>query len=284
MTTYLRKILLAVLAGMIMLSACSITSLQPSLTPPAVPTRSTVAIPTQSALQTPTQPAGASGIYPPPFASYHEISASLPPTFNGGGYSLPIDLNQVQNLAGFELTDAQRALLTQNGFAVSAPVAGEYREFYQIYERWRYSDNPLFITTDSVFHIYHLLFDKMLRDLETAHFIVDLKSLSSAMLAASYGQYLALTGTSLEEPARRNVAYFAVATQLLGLPDPVPPEVVDLVIAELALINGAAGFSLSPIWDRPDLPVDQKLMEDYSQYIHAVTIPAAKNLSSTSRL
>ena len=267
MTTYLRKILLAVLAGMIMLSACSITSLQPSLTPPAVPTRSTVAIPTQSALQTPTQPAGASGIYPPPFASYHEISASLPPTFNGGGYSLPIDLNQVQNLAGFELTDAQRALLTQNGFAVSAPVAGEYREFYQIYERWRYSDNPLFITTDSVFHIYHLLFDKMLRDLETAHFIVDLKSLSSAMLAASYGQYLALTGTSLEEPARRNVAYFAVATQLLGLPDPVPPEVVDLVIAELALINGAAGFSLSPIWDRPDLPVDQKLMEDYSQYI-----------------
>jgi hypothetical protein len=176
-------------------------------------------------------------------------------------------LSQVQNMAAVELSDAQRTLLAQNGFVVAVPVPGQFREFYQIYETGRYSEMPMFVTTDSVYHVYHLLFDKMLRDLETGYFINDLKSLSSAMLAATYQQYQTLRGTTLEEPARRNVAYFAVATQLLGLPDPVPPEVAGLVSAELALINTANSDTFSPIWDRPDLPDDQKLIEVYGQYI-----------------
>ncbi|HEX7621481.1 MAG TPA: DUF3160 domain-containing protein [Anaerolineales bacterium] len=258
MKTNLRKILWVFLAMVIFQSACFTSSIQPTQSPPAMPT--------QSSLETPTQSTSPAGIYPPPFATYNEIAARLPPTFSGGGYTLPLDLSQVQNLAAMELTDTQRTLLAQNGFVVAAPVAGQYREFYQIYEQWRYSDIPVFITTDSIYHVYHLLFDKMLRDLETAHFIVDLKSLSSAMLSTTYQQYQALLGTALEEPARRNVAYFAVASQLLGLPDPVPAEVTDLVTAELALINAASGEAISPIWDRPDLPPDQKLIEVYGQY------------------
>ncbi len=259
MKTTFRRILWAFLALALIQSACNFSTIQPTQPPTLAPT--------QPLLATPTQSTPAVGIYPPAFASYHEIAAKLPQTFGGGGYTLPIDLNQVGNLAAMDMTDAQRTLLAQNGFAVAAPVAGQFREFYQIYEQWRYSDTPVFITTDSVFHIYHLLFDKMLRDLETDHFIVDLKSLTSALLTASSQQYQALLGTTLEEPARRNVAYFAVASQLLGLPDPVPAEVTDLVNAELALIIAAGGFSVSPIWDRPDLPDDQKLMEDYSQYV-----------------
>jgi len=257
MKASLRKILWASLAVLIVQSACSIP-----ITPTAQPSPTI-----QSPLNTPTLSAPPVGIYPPPFATYNEVAASLPQTFSGGGYTLPLDLSQVQNMAAVELTDAQRLLLAQNGFVVTAPVAGQYREFYQIYDALRYSDNPVFITTDSVYHIYHLIFDKMLRDLETGYFIVDLKSLTSAMLTATYQQYQALRGTTLEEPARRNVAYFAVAAQLLGLPDPVPAEVTDLVNAELALINAAGGFSISPIWDRPDLPDDLILKEDYSQYI-----------------
>jgi len=254
----LRKILWAFLAVVIIQSACNTSIKLPTQSPPVTPT--------QSPLATSTQSAPPAGVYPPPFATYSEIAARLPQTFSGGGYTLPLDLSQVQNMAAVDLTDAQRTLLAQNGFAVAEPVAGQFREFYQIYEQWRYSDIPAFITTDSVYHIYHLLFDKMLRDLETAHFIVDLKSLTSAMLTTTYQQYQTLRGTSLEEPARRNVAYFAVAAQLLGLPDPVPPEVTDLVSAELALINAAGSEAISPIWDRPDLPDDQKLIEVYGQY------------------
>ncbi|HEY5270418.1 MAG TPA: DUF3160 domain-containing protein [Anaerolineales bacterium] len=263
MKTTLRKILWAFLVVVIVQSACI---LSPVTTTQISEGDTPVLLKTQPPLPTITYSAPPEGVYPPPFATYNEIAARLPQTFNGGGDTLPLDLSQVQNMAALELTDAQRTLLAQNGFVVAAPVAGQYREFYQIYEDGRYMDMPMFITTDSVYHIYHLLFDKMLRDLETAHFIVDLKSLTSAMLTATYQQYQTLLGTTLEEPARRNVAYFAVAAQLLGLPDPVPVEVTDLVSAELALINAASGEAISPIWDRPDLPPDQKLKEVYGQY------------------
>ena len=222
----------------------------------------------QTPLATPTSYSPPpSGIYPPPFATYNEIAARLPQTFSGGGYTLPVDLSQVQGMDQVELSDAQRALLAQNGFAVTTPVAGEYREFYQIYESGRYGDQPMFITTDSVYHIYHLLFDKMLRDLETGNFIADIKSLTSTMLAATTAQYQSLKGTTLEDPALRNVAYFAVADKLLGLSDPMPAEANELTNAELALINAANSDAVSPIWDRPDLADGMKLREDYTQYI-----------------
>jgi len=62
-------------------------------------------------------------------------------------------------------------------------------------------------------HVYHLLFDKVLRTAEEEYFFGDLVALSQGMLWASQAQYEAVKGTSLEEIARRNVAYFAVATR-----------------------------------------------------------------------
>jgi hypothetical protein len=212
----------------------------------------------------PTPPSDA---YAPAFAPYLPVAVNIPARFNGGDYSLPVDLGGVQYASDVEISDAQHQMLSQNGFVVLPPEPGQYREFYQIYESGRYDFRPVFITTDSVYHVYHLLFDKMLRDLERDSFITTLNSLTSTMLNASYQQYATLKGSKLEEPERRNVAFFAVAAQLLGLPDPVPPEVADLVNAELALINDASGPQVSPIWDREDLPVDKKLVEDYSQYI-----------------
>ena len=215
----------------------------------------------------PQQPPPPEGVYPPPFAAYSEAAVSLPQTFSGGGYTLPVDLSQVKGLDLTELTNGQRSMLSRNGFVVTPPKAGEFREFYQVYEIGRYTEMPVFITTDSVYHVYHLIFDKMLRDLETGYFIADLKSLTTTMLAATTAQYQSLNGTPLEDPALRNVAYFAVADRLLGLSDSVPAEANDLFNAELALINGGSAATFSPIWDRPDLAPDMRLIEDYSQYI-----------------
>lgn len=241
--------------------ACNLLS--PATPSPATPAPS-VEGPTPSSTSVPVTPP--EGVYAAAFASYPTIQVELPASFSGG-YSLPVDLSQVRPLEGVEFTPAQSQLLSQNGFVVTPPVPGEYREFYQIYESFRYADQPLFITTDSVFHIYHLIFDKMLRDLETAHFITTLESLTGAMQAATQEQLEQLRGTSLEEPARRNLAFFTVAAQLLELPQPVPPDVADLVSAELGLIEAHAGAEVSPIWDRDDLPFEKKLIEDYSQYI-----------------
>jgi hypothetical protein len=150
---------------------------------------------------------------------------------------------------------------------VLPPEPGQFKEFYQVYETARYGPDPTFVTTDAIYHVYHLIFDKMLRDLERDYFIATLNKLTSTMLEATYQQYQSLVGTPLEVQALRNVAFFAVAAQLLELPDPVPPEAAELVNAELAFINSAGGPQISPIWDRADLPDDKKLIEDYSQYI-----------------
>ncbi|MGD0752399.1 MAG: DUF3160 domain-containing protein [Anaerolineales bacterium] len=246
--------------------SCGLPSLLSTATPgTASPSATATQIPA-AATSTAVLPPPA-GVYPPPFATYNEAAVSLPQTFNGGGYSLPVDLNKVQGLDLVTLTAAQRTLLAQNGFAVAAPVPGQYREFYQIYEQNRYNEVPVFITTDSVYHVYHLIFDKMLRDLETGYFIADLKTLTTSMLAASTAQYQALKGSSLGDPALRNAAYFAVADKLLGLSDPAPADADAMVNAELALINAASTAAISPIWDRPDLPQDMKLIEDYTQYV-----------------
>jgi hypothetical protein len=210
-----------------------------------------------------TPPAGA---HPGAFAQYPDIAVTLPAAF-AGGYSLPVDLAQVEGADAYEMSASQRAALSAAGFFVQPPTPGQFREFYQAYESVRYETVPVFATTDAVYHVYHLIFDKMLRDLERDYFIADLKTLTTTMIAASHEQFQQLQGSGLEDQARRNVAFFAVAGQLLGLPDPVPAEAADLVSAELALINAAGGFNFSPIWDRPDLADDKKLREDYSQYV-----------------
>ncbi len=207
------------------------------------------------------------GVYPPSFADYSLSPVRVPDTFQGGGYTLPVDLTQVDGMDALELSEAQEALLAQNGFVVASPVPGQWQEFYQIYESGRYYDLPNFITTDSVYHIYHLLFDKMLRDLERDYFIPYLRLMTSAMLAETSEQYATLRGTALEDQALRNVAFFGIADQLLGLSDTIPAEAQSYVDAELAFINAANSAEVSPLWDRPDLLLDEKLIEDYSQYI-----------------
>lgn len=227
----------------------------PSPTPTATPE------PTAEPTPTPTEEPGPRvGFLASPvlaarvgFATYGPLETTVPPSH--AGYTLPVDLNNVILDDGFEFSQAQEGLLTHNGFVVSP---AEYLEFFQLYEQARYEELPIFITTDSVYHVYHLLFDKVLRNLEDEQFQPDLATLSAGMLWAAQSQYEALEGTSLEEPARRNLDYFAVANRLLD-PDIAIPEVVrDDVEAELALIEAHQGFFVSPILGYE---------EDYSQYV-----------------
>jgi hypothetical protein len=209
----------------------------------------------------------ASDVYLVSFADYPAEYGKLPPAFQGG-YGLPADLAQIKGIDKIELTNQQKDVLVKNGFVIQPPKPGEYREFYQVYESLRYTeDEPVFITTDAAFHIYHLIFDKMLRDLERQFFVPYLKRLTQSMTAACLAQYQQLAGTPLEEPALRNLAYFSVAGQLLGLADPVPAPAADLVNKEVSLINAHASPAISPTWDRPDLSDEMKLIEDYTLYV-----------------
>jgi len=264
--------LFMLIVAMLACNAPTPTPVPETVDPAAVPSP-TVAPPTEPPAPAPTPPANVRG---PGFAAYPEITVSLPPAYEG--YALPLDPVALGNYDLFAFSEAQSALVAQNGFVV-AP--GEWLEFFQLYENARYDELPIFVTTDSVYHVYHLLFDKMLRDLERERFEPDIRALTAACLQSARDLYAGLQGTQLEDVARRVVAYFAVADALIN-PDAVtPPEVADLVQGELALIDAHAGFGRSPIFSAdcpedcdpcdPQPPpecLDQPCMcEDYSQYV-----------------
>lgn len=166
------------------------------------------------------------------------------------------DLSNVR--LAFLLSDGLRQRLAQNGFVV-AP--GAEKEFFTLYEKARYDNQPIFVTSDSLLHVYHLLFDKVLRTAEVEYLIPLLRDLNAALLAQTDEQYQALKGEPWEEAARRTVAFVAVASQLLDPSVKVPDYVADLVNAELELIGRADGMWPSPIF--PGLESG----EDYTQYI-----------------
>lgn len=220
--------------------------------------------------QVPMPPSISAGdVYGGAFADYNIRTYSMPVVY-GGGYTLPLSTDQVTGLDDFELSSSQIQALLNNGFVVIPPTDDPdrmYQEFYQAYESIRYDSTPVFVTTDAVFHVYHLFFDKMLRDLERNSFIDTLKELTTAMLNESLKQYQSLVGTEMETAAIRNVAYFTVPAMLLGMGGNVPDKALELASREVDLIEGQGGMAASPIWDTGSQEEEDVLLEDYSQYI-----------------
>lgn len=252
------------------------TSLPPTATTAAPPNATTAAAApptaTTAAAAPPTVTTVAGAVTPvvvgprvaAQFAAYTITNTQVTPAVPA--YTVKPDLSNVRNAKNFTFSSAQTAALAENAFVVVPPrnvqaseVQPVYRQFYQLYEDGRYDAQPVFVTTDSVLHVYHLMFDKLLRSTETRFLIGDVEALTKAMNSASQAQLAALAGTPGESAARRNVAYFAVAAKLLDPNAAVPAAVADDVSAELAQIEAHAGISKSRLFADYD--------EDYSQFV-----------------
>jgi hypothetical protein len=218
---------------------------------PTAPAEATVA-PVPEATATTT--AVAAPADKPRFALFEEPAITVRPAI----FHDPIapDLSNV--VVPFVLSEAQRAQLAEAGVVVSP---GMEKEFFTVYEKARYANLPVFVTSDSLLHVYHLLFDKVLRTAERTAFIPLLRELNAAMLAATDAQYQQLVGTPWEDAARRTVAFTGVGSRLLDPALAIPPYARDLVDAELALVESASGIMPSPLF--PGL----EFGEDYTQYI-----------------
>jgi hypothetical protein len=125
------------------------------------------------------------------------------------------------------------------------------------YKQMKIMDVPVFVTTDSLLHLYRIQFNELLKNIEQKEFYNDLNEISKAMEAAFIDEYNRNEG-ALKEAAKRNVEYFAVGLKLLDPNSTVPGFARANVDAELRLIEGHEGFSESPIF---------KYKEDYSQYV-----------------
>ncbi len=231
-------------------------------------------------------------------ACYESGEVSVSP--DAPRYLLPLDLGKVTNFAEvgsrFGLTKNQEQLLEKNGFVV-IPWHGD--DIVQPYKTLKEQGVPIFVTSDTLLHLYHIQFNEILKRLEEEEFFDELIDMSQAMLERAIWDYESFTDSDLKEAARRNVAYFAVALKLFQTPTEgydeektkqeieqwnqehpwdekefkplkkvdfsIPSYVGGEVKAEIKNIEAHEGFNPSAIFNSPDSQNSYK--EDYSQYV-----------------
>jgi len=187
------------------------------------------------------------------FGLYVPYTVSVVP--NVPNYAIKPDLGNVNNRNLFQFTDKEKELLVKNGFVVDQT---KYKQVYDVYNYCQKENIPIFVTTDSMLHVYHILYDYTLRILETRKLYDDLDKLNNTMLKSAMSQYDQATDARAKTAAKKNLAYFTVASVLLDPSIIIPAQVKDMVDAELKLIDAHEGLDPSPIFEYD---------EDYSQYV-----------------
>ncbi|MGB2782535.1 MAG: DUF3160 domain-containing protein [Atribacterota bacterium] len=149
-------------------------------------------------------------------------------------YSLPLRIEDISNYQDFcnklQLSPESFSLLQKNGFAViptppdiadtklhlrfSSQESSPRDDFVAYYEVLKDKDLPIFITTDSMLHYYHIFFETILMKLEKDLFFEDIWNISLEMLDASLKEYNKGQG-DIKEAAKRNIAYLSIALELL---------------------------------------------------------------------
>jgi hypothetical protein len=189
------------------------------------------------------------------FAMYNPQPVNVTPELDQP--AIAPDLSNVH--IAMPLSTDQLARLARDGVAASPGL--QEKEFFTLYEKARYANVPIFITSDSLLHVYHLMFDKTLRTAEVEYFHPLLQSLNRALIDTADAQYQQLRGTPWEDAALRTVAFIAVGGRLADPDFPIPAYAADLAEAEIANVEAAASIQFSPIF--PGLEYG----EDYTQYI-----------------
>ena len=179
-------------------------------------------------------------------------------------YDLPLKKDLITNLARIEslyLKDPKdRAYLQKNGFVVVE--GGAVDSVIQPYETLTKLDVPIWVTPDTLLHLYHIQFDETLKEIEEREFYPDAILLTKAMLERSDAEYKAYQG-ELKEAARRNVAYFSVALRQFTPKAKTPSYVRDWVDWECERIEKHEGLSTYGESREKSL---FRYPEDYSQY------------------
>jgi len=122
------------------------------------------------------------------------------------------------------------------------------------------NETPILVTTDSTYHLFHIFFDQILKNIEVREFIPMFRAMLPELAFSLASLYEALDG-DLKEAARRDLAFVSVAGMLV---DPnnfaMHPAVADEVSQEVEYIETAGknlprGREVSQIFNR-DCPHD----------------------------
>jgi hypothetical protein len=121
-----------------------------------------------------------------------------------------LDVVNLNDFSGY-LNARDRTFLTRNSFVATGSPR---RQMYHAYEETDYENLPIFVTTDSLLHLNHLVFDYLLRGVETDHLMPAVIALCDHYLRTSLEQAKNAASPAVADAARSNAAFFAVASRL----------------------------------------------------------------------
>ena len=176
------------------------------------------------------------------FALYYPVPAAT--AARVAPYAVGADLSGVAGLSAAALDQEARRVLVSQGFVAEAGKSGSIDEAY------RGITAAKFVTLDAPLYAFHRLSSRILERLEREVFRADLEKLVPALLEVMSGMYGEAGGT-VRGAALADLAYLGVAARLLGLEVGLPPEADEIAEAELSLVSGAAGVSVSPLLGAP---------------------------------
>jgi hypothetical protein len=239
----------AIVVAVTLLAACGSEPASPSsvaspVTPTGQPTVGPAPTATSQATAAPPPTADSMGLRRvPTFAAYQWVPL-LGDDKPYPGTATPTSMGDVLVVGWSAWVRDDRALvsmLERQGFAVQAGTNGF---FHQVYDSIHYDNQPIYVTTDALYHTWHLVFDKVLRDTEQQSLLPALTHLLTRAVPAARAQQQALAGTPLGDAAERATAYYEAAAVLAGLDLGTTSGRAD---REIALARAAAGVAASPV-------------------------------------
>jgi hypothetical protein len=183
-------------------------------------------------------------------------------------YPLPLDLEKVANFkeaAGKLGLAADEPSLKANGFVVLPGRGNE--DIVQPYKDLKKRGVPIFITADTLLHLYHVQFDETLREIEEREFYRDVVALSRALLDDLAGQQPPQGSAAFRQARQKALTYLAVGLKALQ-PEAKLPRGVDRQAVEVVLekMHKHEGFWPDPKTAEKDWPLF-RYAEDFSQYV-----------------
>jgi hypothetical protein len=219
----------------------------------------------------------------PLFSSVSRIAGGLGASFDPSSVSYYEAVKKA-----FNLTSDQETMLKNNGFVVvEVPNATidymytpgmRFEDFY--YTKVYGNDLPVFVTTDSILHLFHVVFDCSIRMLEEGAFYPMILNISEYAFNASLNDYntIAHDGSLKYWAVRNSTVYFAVGLSLItGQNVTLPPELsADEEFYLGQIYSDDLQFVGAGEWHFPESPYEAMVKYDFTQFKmrgHYVGVP-----------
>jgi len=208
---------------------------------------------------------------------YEPVDVDVKPSIPA--YTLPLTPKKVANwddaTKKLGLGAAAQAKLKANGFVViplpalrdkkNKPVPKD--DITKPYEGLKIAGVPIFVTTDTLLHLYHVQFDETLKDIEEREFYGDI-SLLGDFLVGELGQACQAQNLKpIEKTALKKAwTYAAIGYKCLEPKWTPPAAIADDVAIVIAKMEEHKGFWPNPMAASRVWPLF-RYAEDFSQYV-----------------